>query len=147
MYFRDLVKDLSRKYGKSIRLHQIGIRDEARLSGDCGHCGRQLCCAGFLHDLNSITSDMAEVQQCVHRGSDRISGACGRLMCCLAYEAEGYRELATKMPPLGAKVNVDGKKGVILGHHTLKQTVDVEFAGDKEGGRIRVEVDLNRHKK
>ncbi len=149
--FRELVKELTRHFNRSIRLQQIGIRDEAKLMGDYGHCGKQLCCRTFLKDLASITSEMAEAQQCVHRGSDRISGVCGRLMCCLAYENEGYEELAKKMPPIGVKVNVDGKRGIVVGHHILKQTVDVEFDDEEKNGKgnhkIVIEVDLNRHNK
>lgn len=145
--FRNLVKELTRHFGCNIRLQQIGIRDEAKISGDCGHCGRPLCCRGFLRDLSSITSEMADLQQCAHRGSERLSGACGRLMCCLAYENEGYECLAKKMPPIGTKVNVDGKRGTIVGHQTLKQCVRVEFPSDGEHGRMTVEVDLNRKKK
>ncbi len=146
--FRDLVKDLTRHFNRSIRMQQIGIRDEARMMGDYGHCGKQLCCRGFLRGFTSITSDMAETQQCAHRGSDRISGVCGRLMCCLSYEEKGYAELAEKMPPIGARVNVDGKRGVVIGHHVLKQSVDVKF--EPSGGEekpVIVEVDLNRNKK
>lgn len=145
--FRELVKDLTRHFSRTIRLQQIGIRDEARLCGDYGHCGRPLCCGRFLKNLTSITSEMAEIQQIAHRGSERISGICGRLMCCLAYEEKGYAELAKKLPAIGAKVDVDGKKGTVVGHHILKQSVDVEFPaenGDK--GRTVVEVDLNRKK-
>jgi cell fate regulator YaaT (PSP1 superfamily) len=146
--FRELVKDLTRHFSRTIRLHQIGIRDEAKLMGDYGHCGRQLCCRKFLKDLSSITSEMAEVQQCTHRGSDRLSGICGRLMCCLAYEEQGYKEMAGKMPALGAKVNVDGKRGIVVGHHLLKQSVDVEFEGENANDeKVRIEVDLNRNKK
>ncbi len=144
--FREMVKDLTRHFGKTIRLQQIGIRDEAKVAGDLGHCGRSLCCRGHLKNLDSITSDMADVQQCAHRGSDRISGICGRLMCCLAYEQKGYEDLMKKMPPIGARVNVDGKRGVVVGHHVLKQTVDVEFGTDK-GNSIIAEIDLNRKKK
>lgn len=144
--FRELVKDLTRHFGKTIRLQQIGIRDEAKIMGDFGHCGRCLCCRGHLKELRSIVSEMAEIQQCSHRGSDRISGICGRLMCCLAYEFENYEELSAKMPPIGTKVNVDGKRGEVVGHHTLKQSVDVEFS-DKKGGSMIVEIDLNRNKK
>jgi len=146
--FRSLVRDLTRTFNKTIRLQQLGIRDEARITGDIGHCGRNLCCRTHLKDLVSITSEMAEVQQCAHRGSDRISGVCGRLMCCLSYEEEGYKELDKKMPKIGTKVNVDGRKGVIVSQHHLKETVDVEFpAGKGERGTVRIEVDLNRHKK
>jgi len=146
--FRDLVKDLTAHFGRNIRLNQIGIRDEARAAGDCGPCGKSLCCRNFLKDFFSITSEMAEAQQVVHRGSDRISGMCGRLMCCLSYEYEGYKAMAGKMPPLGTKVNVDGKRGLVVGHHLLKQSVDVEFPPEKAGERkLIVEVDLNRHEK
>ena len=144
--FRSLVKDLSRYFNKSIRLQQIGIRDEARVLGDAGRCGRGLCCQNNLVKFNSVTSDMAESQSLSTRGSDRISGSCGRLMCCLAYEVEGYKAMSKKMPPIGSKVTVDGRKGTVIGHHLLKQSVDVEFA-EKGEDRVIVEVDLNRHAK
>lgn len=145
--FRELVKELTRHFGKSIRLQQIGIRDEAKVMGDIGHCGKGLCCRGHLRQLESISSEMAVLQDCSHRGSDRISGICGRLMCCLAYEQNGYEDLAKRLPPIGTKVNVDGKRGVVIGHHTLKQSVDVEFKeGEENGTRIVTEVDLNRNK-
>lgn len=144
--FRELVKDLTRHFGKTIRLQQIGIRDEARHMGDFGHCGRELCCKSHLKELCSIVSDMAELQQCSHRGSDRISGVCGRLMCCLAYEQKDYEALSKKMPPIGARVNVDGKRGEVVSHHTLRQAVSVKFV-DKKGGYTIAEVDLNRNKK
>ncbi|MCK5320198.1 stage 0 sporulation protein [Candidatus Parcubacteria bacterium] len=145
--FRELVKDLTRHFGKTIRLQQIGIRDEAKIMGDVGHCGQRLCCRGHLKNLESITSEMADIQGCAHRGSDRISGVCGRLMCCLAYEQRGYEELAKNLPPIGTKVNVDGKRGVVVGHNPLKQAVKVAFSSDSENGnRVVVEVDLNRHK-
>jgi len=146
--FRELVKELVAHFSVNIRLTQIGTRDEAKISGDCGPCGRGLCCKEFLCDFSSITSEMAEAQQVVHRGSERISGMCGRLMCCLSYEYEGYKEMAGKLPPIGTKVNVDGVSGVIVGHHILKQTVDVKIPGEKPGDRdIVIPVDINRHKK
>lgn len=145
--FRDLVKDLSGHFSKNIRLQQIGIRDESKLIGDIGRCGRGLCCRNHLTKFSSVTGEMAEVQQMAGRGSDRLSGACGRLMCCLAYEAEGYQSKQTKMPPLGAKVNVDGRHGVIVGHHILKESVDVKFPGEKGEPSYVAEVDLNRHDK
>lgn len=146
--FRELVKDLASHFGVNIRLTQIGTRDEARISGDCGPCGRDLCCRDFLKEFSSITSEMAEAQQVVHRGSERISGMCGRLMCCLSYEYEGYKEMAGKLPPIGTKVNVDGSRGVIVGHHLLKQTVDVKINSEKEDERdVIIEVDINRHNK
>jgi len=146
--FRELVKDLAAHFGCNIRLTQIGTRDEARVSGDCGPCGRVLCCRGFINDFSSVTSEMAEAQQVVHRGSERISGMCGRLMCCLAFEYEGYKEMAGKLPPIGTRVKVDGARGVVSGHHILKQTVDVRLDSEKEGERGSViEVDINRREK
>ncbi len=145
--FRELVKDLTRHFGKSIRLQQIGIRDEAKIMGDCGHCGRPLCCQGHLTNLVSISSDMAELQECSHRGSDRISGICGRLMCCLAYEQYEYEQLSSEMPKMGTKVNVDGKKGIVVGRHLIKRSVDVEFPDEnKKGETVVIEVDLDRNK-
>lgn len=142
--FRDLVKELTRHFGRTIRLQQIGIRDEAKIMGDYGHCGRGLCCQGHLKELASITSELSDLQQCSHRGSERISGICGRLMCCLAYEQAGYEELAKKLPPRDSSITVDGKKGKVIGHHVLKQTVDVLFPGDNGESGTVVEVDINK---
>ncbi len=144
--FRELVKDLTRHFNRTIRLHQIGIRDEAKLRGDYGHCGRPLCCQGFLPELASVSSEMAELQQVAHRGSDRISGICGRLMCCLGYEQSHYNELANKLPPIESEVKIDGKKGKVVGWHVLKQTVDVEFPGENKEEGIVVEVDWKKHR-
>lgn len=145
--FRELVKDLTRHFGRTIRLQQIGIRDEAKIMGDFGHCGRPLCCKKFLSELSSITSEMADIQQCSHRGSERISGICGRLMCCLAYEEAGYEQMAKYFPPLGTKVSHEGKRGIIVGHHILKQTVVVKFFSKNGEESTRVEIDLGGRKK
>jgi len=145
--FRELVKDLTKHFSRSIRLQQIGIRDEARFCGDFGHCGRSLCCARFLGDLNSITSEMAELQQCVHRGSERISGICGRLMCCLSYEEDGYKKLAENLPAIDSQVKVEGRKGRVLARYILKQTVKVLLdEGNGEAGGV-VEVEVEKVKK
>ncbi|MFP4515063.1 MAG: stage 0 sporulation family protein [Parcubacteria group bacterium] len=148
--FRDLVRDLTAHFNGNIRLTQIGSRDEAKVSGDFGPCGLPLCCKRFINKFSSITSDMAECQQVVHRGSDRLSGMCNRLMCCLSYEQDCYKDLAKKMPAVGTKVTVDGQKGVVVGQHILKQSVDVEFRVKNNGSgyeKTVTEVDLNRHKK
>ncbi len=145
--FRDLVKDLVAHFNVNVRLTQIGTRDEARVTGDCGPCGRGLCCRTFINEFSSITSEMAEAQQVVHRGSERISGMCGRLMCCLSFEYEGYKKMAGELPPLGTKVNIAGTRGVVVGHHILKQTIDVRVAADKPDERdVTIEVDINKHK-
>jgi cell fate regulator YaaT (PSP1 superfamily) len=146
--FRELVKDLAGHFNANIRLTQIGTRDETKISGDCGLCGRSLCCQICLKEFCSITSEMAEVQQVVNRGSDRISGICGRLMCCLAFEYEGYKALDGQLPPLGTKVNMDGVRGTIINHHILKQTVDVRIPASRPDERDAIiEVDPKRHQK
>src|SRR6056297_1538762 len=139
--FRNLLKDLTAEFNCNIRLTQIGIRDEAKMMGDCGHCGKILCCKKFIKDFKSITSEMAESQQISHRGSDRISGICGRLMCCLGFEEESYKELSKNLPPLGAKINVEDKKGKVVGHHIIKQSVDVELPAQNGEESTIVEVD------
>lgn len=106
--FRNLVKDLSKHFQRSIRLHQIGARDEAREKGGYGICGRELCCIRFKGNLPSISSEMAKVQQIIRRGSERISGICGRLMCCLAFEAAQYEKALKKIPPIGNEIKIKG---------------------------------------
>lgn len=140
--FRELVKELTRHFNRTVRLHQIGIRDEAKLYGDYGHCGQPLCCTRFLRDLASVTSDMAELQQVSHRGSERISGVCGRLMCCLGYEHNGYCQAAAKMPPVGSRVAAQGRKGRIVGWKALKQAVLVQLDAENgdEGGMAEFEI-------
>jgi len=94
--FRELLKDLTKRYHNNIRLQQIGVRDEAKLNGDIGTCGFQLCCQSHLKSLGNVSTDMAQKQQVAHRGVDRLSGACGRLKCCLAFEDGQHSRLANK---------------------------------------------------
>lgn len=129
--FRDLLKDLIKHYKKNIRLQQIGIRDEIKINGDIGCCGRNLCCRSFYKELGNVTSDLAELQQVAHRGADRLSGVCGRLKCCLTYEQDVYRELADQLPPIGTRVRTDNGRGEVVGWHILKKSVDV-LLDDKE---------------
>lgn len=89
--FRELVSDLVYCFRKLIRLQQIGSRDQARVLGGFGKCGRSLCCSGWLKNLDAVTLDMAETQKLSAIGSAKISGACGKLLCCLAYELEDYQ--------------------------------------------------------
>lgn len=128
--FRELVKDLNRHFQKSIRLQQIGSRDVTKAFGGNGICGRELCCSSFLKKFEGITLDMAKDQQLAGRGSERISGVCGRLRCCLAYEEDLYFELNKKMPAIGAEVKMRRGKGRVLSKNILAQTVDVAL--DKE---------------
>ncbi len=129
--FRELVKNLSRKFHRSVKMQQIGSRDEARKLGGCGICGRELCCVKFPGNLPSISSDMARVQQIAHRGAERISGVCGRLMCCLAYEAKQYQELLSGMPELHSTVKTEEGKGEVIEIDALNQKVRVKIKDDQ----------------
>ena len=129
--FRELVKNLSLKFKKSIRMQQIGSRDEARKLGDCGVCGRAMCCIRTKNNIQSITTDMARVQQIAHRGTERISGACGRLMCCLAYEAQSYREMLVGMPELYSIIQTSEGEGTVIEINVLTQEVKVRLKTGK----------------
>jgi len=125
--FRDLVKNLSKKLQRSIRLHQIGARDESRQRGGFGICGRELCCVRFRSNLPSITSEMAKVQQIAHRGSERISGIWGRLMCCLVFEEEKYRKLAEQSPKHGKKVTYKSRPATVKEVNLMTGKVGIEL--------------------
>ncbi|MFA6536956.1 MAG: regulatory iron-sulfur-containing complex subunit RicT [Patescibacteria group bacterium] len=141
--FRELLKELIRIYHKNIRLQQLGIRDEIKITGDIGNCGRNLCCQSFYKDLGNVTSDLADLQQVAHRGSDRLSGVCGRLKCCLTYEKDLYNQLADNLPMIGEKVNTKHGHGEVIGWHVLRQSVDV-LLDDKE---TVVEIVIDKKKK
>lgn len=129
--FRELVKNLSQIFHRSVRMHQIGSRDEARKVGGCGVCGRGLCCLRFSGNLPSISIDMARVQQVAHRGSERISGICGRLMCCLSYEACQYKEMLAGMPELHSKIKTKDGKGEVIELNAITQEVKVRLEDGK----------------
>jgi len=129
--FRELVRTLSRIFHRSVKMHQIGSRDEARKMGGCGICGRELCCVRFPGSLPSISTEMARVQRIAHRGSERISGLCGRLMCCLAFEAQQYKEMLEGMPEIGSSIKIKEGKGNIIEINALKQEIKVRLeSGD-----------------
>lgn len=133
--FRELLRDLTRHFQKSIRLQQIGSRDEAKGLGGYGMCGREICCARFLDELKSVTTDMARLQEMTHKGSEKNSGLCGRLKCCLAYEADMYQELANKMPGLNERIKTPKGKGVVVARNILSRTVKVRL---EDGGEIEI---------
>jgi len=146
--FRNLVKDLNRHFQKSIRLHQLGVRDEAKIKGDVGCCGLKQCCNSCLKKLGNVTSEYADIQQVAHRGSERLSGVCGRLKCCLAYENDCYQELAKKLPPVGTRVRTKHGRGEVIGWHVLRCSVDVKIDPDKEGDKnLIVEVPIDQPEK
>jgi len=144
--FRLLVKDLVQVFHKSIRMHQVGARQETGLAGDAGPCGRSLCCQAFLKKLGHVTTEMMFDQQLAQRGPERLSGICGRLKCCLAFENEMYKDLKEKLPALGEKVKTKKGKGKVVDWHILKETVMVEIMDEKEKQKVIIEVPIDEIK-
>ncbi len=134
--FRQLVKDLATEYRTRIEMRQIGVRDEARLLAEYEHCGRELCCRTFMKDLQPVTMRMAKLQKTT-LDPTKISGRCGRLMCCLRFEDETYSELKKALPKRGTPVRIEAGEGEIISSEVLAQRVTVEMPG-----RVRVTVDL-----
>ena len=130
--FRELVKDLASTFRTRIELRQIGIRDEAKMMGGLGICGRKFCCANFLTDFVQVSIKMAKEQN-FSLNSAKISGACGRLMCCLRYEHEVYDEAIKKTPSCGSLVKTSDGDGVVVETKPLAGEVKVRFSsGDKD---------------
>ena len=130
--FRDLVKELTHRFQKSIRLQQVNVREEVRASGDVGSCGKELCCKSFLGELGNINLEKAQNQQIIHWGVERLSGVCGRLKCCLDYEDAMYQELSKNLPEIGRRVRTDSGSGEVISWNILKQSVMVRLDQDKD---------------
>ena len=127
--FRALVRDLAARLRGRVELRQIGPRDEARLQGGIGPCGRDLCCATFLKDFEPVSVRMAKDQD-LPVNPLRIAGACGRLMCCLKYEHPLYQQFRAEAPKLGATVDTPDGEGTVIGHNVPSDQVLVKLAGD-----------------
>ena len=130
--FRALVRDLSATLKGRVELRQLSARDEARLTGGIGSCGRELCCATFLVDFEPVSVRMAKDQD-LPLNPLRISGACGRLMCCLKYEHPLYQEFAETAPAMGSDVSTPEGDGRVVGHDVPGERVVVRMAAD---GRV-----------
>lgn len=124
--FRELVKDLAAIYKTRIELRQIGVRDEVRKIGGNGVCGRELCCCSFLRDFETVSIKMAKEQN-ISLNPSKISGNCGRLMCCLKYEQEVYEEKLKKLPNIGAIVKTPDGQGEVDGVESLKEIIKVKI--------------------
>jgi len=124
--FRELVKDLASVFKTRIELRQIGVRDESKMMGGLGICGRVLCCKSFLGEFQPVSIKMAK-EQGLSLNPTKISGACGRLMCCLKYEQEAYEELLKKVPKVGAVVDTPEGQGVVEEVNLLKEEVKVKL--------------------
>lgn len=133
--FRDLVKELASAFHIRIELRQIGARDECKMLGGIAPCGRACCCSDHMSEYAHVTIKMAKNQN-LSLNPTKISGLCGRLMCCLSYENAHYAETNKKMPKMGSAVVLkDNRKGTVTALNQLKETVRVKFE-DKESGKI-----------
>ncbi len=124
--FRNLVKDLAKIFKARIELRQIGVRDEAKIFGGFGNCGRELCCAKFLKDFEPVTIKMAK-EEGLSLNPPKISGLCGRLMCCLSFEYETYKCLAKGLPREGERVHLPQGKGKVISVNVFKRTASIEM--------------------
>lgn len=129
--FRELVKNLASTYRTRIELRQIGVRDEAKRICGCGVCGRKQCCSAFLGEFEQITTQMAKDQQ-LTLNPTKISGNCGRLLCCLRYEEDDYLDVLNRFPAHGTTVKVDGKQGTVNYVNVFKNQALVHFEDRSE---------------
>lgn len=136
--FRELVKDLAKIFKARIELKQVGVRDEAKILGGFGPCGRELCCRRFLTDFEPVSIKQAKDQN-LPLNPAKISGLCGRLMCCLSYEHTHYKKLSKGLPHTGQRVKTPAGPGKVIDINFLKRVATVEL----EDGR-QVKVDYNK---
>jgi cell fate regulator YaaT (PSP1 superfamily) len=129
--FRELVKDLVQEFRTRIELRQIGVRHRAKMVGGLGICGRGLCCAGFLRDFEPVSVRMAKEQQ-LSLNPNKISGICGRLMCCLTYEYSSYQELRKSLPKVGKRLQAPEGEGKIIRYNFIRETVTLEMEDRRE---------------
>lgn len=142
--FRELVRDLASIFRTRIELRQIGVRDEAKKIGGLGPCGRPCCCRAFLSEFSPVSIKMAKDQE-LSLNPTKISGLCGRLMCCLKYEQDGYECIFKKMPRLGEFVMTDRGEGTVIDKYTIQELVKIQF---QNGDDIEVEIrDLDQIKR
>lgn len=129
--FRELVKDLAAVFKTRIELRQIGVRDEAKMIGGIGPCGKPLCCASWLGDFEPVSIKMAK-EQSLSLNPTKISGICGRLMCCLKYEHDMYQGLKENLPEVGDKIMTPDGKGVVIESNVLLEKVKVRLIIEKK---------------
>jgi len=127
--FRELVRQLTRQFKVKVELRQVGTRDEAKLIGGFGRCGRPLCCMSFITEFDPVSIRMAKDQD-LPLNPMKISGVCGRLMCCLGYENEQYHAMKEKMPRVGQQVSTAMGDATVVGNNPLKETVLVRLESE-----------------
>ena len=128
--FRDLVKDLAKTFRARIELKQIGVRDRAKMVEGYGVCGQFLCCASFIKDFSQLSIKMAK-EQALPLNPSKISGVCGRIKCCMAYEYHVYKELNKGLPRMGGKMDTPEGKGKVINLNILKRLVQVDIGDGK----------------
>lgn len=138
--FRELLKDLAAMFKARIELRQVGAREQTRVIGGFGPCGRRTCCSTFLVDLKPISIKMAK-DQGMHQNPNKVTGLCGKLMCCLRYEVEFYRTTLASYPPVDAAVSTEHLQGTVVYQNPVKGTVTVSLPG---GLRTEVPVESVR---
>ncbi len=143
--FRDLVKDLAGVFHMRIELRQIGARDEAKMLGGLGACGRHICCAAFLSDFQPVSIKMAKDQN-LSLNPTKISGQCGRLMCCLKYESDYYTAVLKRLPKVGKDCVTPGGRGIVNDINVIREKVRVRLRGSDGSFSIK-EYDLDDVKK
>jgi len=124
--FRELVKDLAGAFKTKVQLHQVGVRDEAKLFGGLGPCGKALCCATFLNGFDPVSMKMAK-EQSLFLNPIKFSGVCGKLMCCLKFEYPMYKEAKARLPKIGSTVETPRGAGKIMDVNVIKESVSVGF--------------------
>lgn len=133
--FRDLVKDLASIYRTRIELRQIGVRDEAKMLGGLGICGRKLCCSSFLGEFQPVSIKMAK-EQSLSLNPTKISGTCGRLMCCLKYEQDSYEELLKITPKVGALVETSEGRGIVTDANLFTGVLKIQLDKNKDAAPV-----------
>jgi len=139
--FRELVKQLVKELGTRIEMRQVGIRNQAKMCGGIGRCGREICCSAFIEKFGPVSIRMAK-EQSLSLNPTKISGQCGRLMCCLTYENETYQKLNESFPKIGKSIQTVHGRGKVVRHNSLSQTLVIRLA---EGTEVEIGLDEILH--
>ena len=135
--FRQLVKMLVKKLGVRIEMRQVGIRNQAKMCGGIGRCGREICCSAFMGKFGPVSIRMAK-EQGLSLNPTKISGLCGRLMCCLTFEYEAYQTLKTQFPKIGKTITTKNGKGKVIRHNPICNRIAIRLDGGQD---IEIELD------
>ncbi len=136
--FRQLVKQLVKEFRTRIEMRQVGIRNQAKMCGGTGRCGRVICCSSFLGKFEPVSIRMAK-EQGLSLNPTKISGQCGRLMCCLTYENETYRDLKKSVPKIGKTIEVGGRRGKVVRHNVIGGKITMRLEEDDQ--EVEIEID------